>query len=116
MKKILISAFILSTLYCKAGGLDSLKVSMLSRGSETREINLRIRKSNELRTNGALILASGVMFSAISYWLERSRINRNLPDGYNGYSLSKDLALNYGIGALGVGLTLTGGVIIFKNK
>jgi hypothetical protein len=116
MKKILISAFILSTLYCKAGRLDSTKVSMLSRGSETREINLRIRNPNELRTNGALILASGVMFSAISYWLENSRINRNLPDGYNGYSLSKDLALNYGIGALGVGLTLTGVVIIIKNK
>jgi hypothetical protein len=113
MKNILTLIFILTTFFSKAGGLDS--TSILFNKSPEREINLHLRSHNsELSTNGYLTAISGLGFITTGFLLERKRIERNVPDGYFGYSKSRDMGLNYFITSLGAGLTVTGVIMIRK--
>jgi hypothetical protein len=114
MRLILTIAFILTTLCSIAGGLDSTQTMMLNK-NQNREINLHLRSSNkELSTNGFLTSVSGLGFTSIGILLEQKRIQQNIPDGYFGYSKSKDMGFNYLITSLGVGMTITGVIMIKK--
>jgi len=114
MRLILTIAFILTTLCSIAGGLDSTQTMMLNK-NQNREINLHLRSSNkELSTNGFLTSVSGLGFTTIGILLEQKRIQQNIPDGYFGYSKSKDIGFNYLITSLGVGMTITGVIMIKK--
>lgn len=113
MKNILTLIFILTTFISKAGGLDSTSI-MFNRSPE-REINLHLRSHDkELSTNGFLTSVSGLGFITTGFLLERKRIERNIPDGYFGYSKTRDMGLNYFITSLGAGLTITGVIMIRK--
>ena len=115
MRLILTIAFILTTLCSIAGGLDSTQTMMLNK-NQNREINLHLRSSNkELSTNGFLTSVSGLGFTTIGILLEQKRIQQNIPDGYFGYSKSKDIGFNYLITSLGVGMTITGVIMIKKS-
>ncbi len=112
MRLILTLILILTSLYSSAGGLDS--TSMFNKSTE-REINLHIRSyDKELSTNGLLVNVSGLGFITAGVLLDKRRIERNLPDGYFGYSKSKDISLNYGLISLGAGLIVTGTIMIRK--
>jgi hypothetical protein len=114
MRLILTIAFILTTLCSIAGGLDSTQTMMLNK-NQNQEINLHLRSSNkELSTNGFLTSVSGLGFTTIGILLEQKRIQQNIPDGYFGYSKSKDIGFNYLITSLGVGMTITGVIMIKK--
>lgn len=114
MRIILTIVFILTTLCSIAGGLDSTQTMMLNK-TQNQEINLHLRSSNkELSTNGFLTSVSGLGFTTIGILLEQKRIQQNIPDGYFGYSKSKDMGLNYFITSLGVGMTITGVIMIKK--
>jgi hypothetical protein len=114
MRIILTIVFILTTLCSIAGGLDSTQTMMLNK-TQNREINLHLRSSNkELSTNGFLTSVSGLGFTTIGILLEQKRIQQNIPDGYFGYSKSNDMGLNYFINSLGVGMTITGVIMIKK--
>jgi len=113
MRLILTLIFTLTTLYSIAGGLDS--VSIMFNKTPEREINLHLKTHNkELSTNGYLTAVSGLGFITTGFLLERKRIKQNIPDGYFGYSKSKDIGLNYFITSLGVGMTITGVIMIRK--
>ena len=115
MRIILTIVFILTTLCSIAGGLDSTQTMMLNK-TQNREINLHLRSSNkELSTNGFLTSVSGLGFTTIGILLEQKRIQQNIPDGYFGYSKSKDMGFNYLITSLGVGMTITGVIMIKKS-
>jgi hypothetical protein len=114
MKKSIILGLMLFSLNCLA---DEPKKSMMFKRKEpNREIDLRINKPSETRTNGFLTLASGIMFTSIGIALEKQRIKDNIPDGYHGYSKANNIAFNYSVIGIGVGLSVTGGIIIFKAK
>ena len=114
MRLILTIAFILTTLCSIAGGLDSTQTMMLNK-TQNKEINLHLRSSDkELSTNGFLTSVSGLGFTTIGILLEQKRIQQNIPDGYFGYSKSKDMGLNYFITSFGVGLSVTGVIMIRK--
>jgi hypothetical protein len=112
MKKLSIIALMIYSLNCLA---DEPKKSIMFKRDPDRSIELYLRKPNELRTNGALVFASGLMFTTIGCLLERKRMENNIPDGYFGYSRSKDIGFNYGVGAIGVGLSITGIIMIRKS-
>jgi hypothetical protein len=102
----------MTTLCSIAGGLDS--TSMFNKSPE-REINLHLKNHNkELSTNGYLTAVSGLGFTTIGIILEQKRIQQNIPDGYFGYSKSKDMSFNYFITSLGAGMTITGVIMIRK--
>jgi hypothetical protein len=114
MRLILTIAFILTTLCSIASGLDSTQMMMLNK-NKNQEINLHLRSyDKELSTNGFLTSVSGLGFTTIGILLEQKRIQQNIPDGYFGYSKSKDMGLNYFITSLGVGMTITGVIMIKK--
>ena len=114
MKNILTLIFILTTLFSIAGGLDSTQFSMSNKPIK-QEINLHLRPNDrELSTNGYLTAVSGLGFTTIGILLEQKRIQQNIPDGYFGYSKSKDMGLNYFITSLGTGMIITGVVMIRK--
>lgn len=114
MRIILTISFILTTLCSIASGLDSTQTMMLNK-TQNREINLHLHSSNkELSTNGFLTSVSGLGFTTIGILLEQKRIQQNIPDGYFGYSKSKDMGFNYLITSLGVGMTITGVIMIKK--
>jgi len=113
MKNIITLIFILTTFISKAGGLDS--TSIMFNKSPEREINLHLRTHDrELSTNGFLTAFSGLGFITTGFLLERKRIEQNIPDGYHGYSKSKDIGLNYFITSLGAGMSITGVIMIRK--
>jgi len=113
MRSILTLILTLTTLHSLAGGLDS--TSIMFNKSPEREINLHLRTSDkELSTNGYLTAVSGLGFITTGILLEQKRIQQNIPDGYNGYSKSKDMGLNYFITSLGTGMTITGVIMIRK--
>jgi hypothetical protein len=113
MRLILTIILTLTTLCSIAGGLDS--TSIMFNKSPYREINLHLRTHNkELSTNGYLTAVSGLGFTTIGILLEQKRIQQNIPDGYFGYSKSKDMGFNYFITSLGVGMTITGVIMIKK--
>jgi hypothetical protein len=113
MRSILTLILTLTTLSSLAGRLDSTSV-MFNKSSE-REINLHLRTNDkELSTNGYLTAVSGLGFITTGLLLEQKRIQQNIPDGYNGYSKSKDMSLNYFITSLGAGMTITGVIMIRK--
>ena len=114
MRLILTISFILTTLCSIASGLDSTQIMMLNK-NKNQEINLHLRSyDKELSTNGFLTSVSGLGFTTIGILLEQKRIQQNIPDGYFGYSKSKDMGLNYFITSLGVGMTITGVIMIKK--
>jgi hypothetical protein len=114
MRLILTIAFILTTLCSIASGLDSTQIMVLNK-NKNQEINLHLRSyDKELSTNGFLTSVSGLGFTTIGILLEQKRIQQNIPDGYFGYSKSKDMGLNYFITSLGVGMTITGVIMIKK--
>ena len=114
MRLILTLILTLTTLYSLAGGLDS--TSIMFNKSPEREVNLHLRSNNkELSTNGYLTAVSGLGFTTIGILLEQKRIQQNIPDGYFGYSKSKDMGFNYLITSLGVGMTITGVIMIKKS-
>jgi hypothetical protein len=114
MRLILTIAFILTTLCSIASGLDSTQTIMLNK-TQNQEINLHLRSyDKELSTNGFLTSVSGLGFITTGIILEQKRIQQNIPDGYFGYSKSKDMGLNYFITSFGVGLTVTGVIMIKK--
>ena len=83
--------------------------------TQNQEINLHLRSyDKELSTNGFLTSVIGLVFTTIGILLEQKRIQQNIPDGYFGYSKSKDMGLNYFITSLGVGMTITGVIMIKK--
>ena len=83
--------------------------------TQNREINLHLRSyDKELSTNGFLTSVIGLVFTTIGILLEQKRIQQNIPDGYFGYSKSKDMGFNYLITSLGVGMTITGVIMIKK--
>jgi hypothetical protein len=97
-----------------AGGLDSTQLSMVNKPIK-QEINLHLRSNDkELSSNGFLTALGGLGFITTGILLEQRRIERNIPDGYFGYSKSKDIGLNYFITSLGGGLTITGVIMIGK--
>ena len=113
MRLILTLILTLTTLHSLAGGLDSTLI-MLNKPIR-QEINLHIHSNNkELSTNGFLVGVGGLGFTTIGILLEQKRIQQNIPDGYNGYSKSKDIGLNYLITSLGAGMTITGVIMIRK--
>lgn len=115
MKNILTLIFILTTLCSIAGGLDSTQTIMFKKSPE-REINLHLHSHDkELSSNGFLTAFGGLGFTTIGILLEQKRIQRNIQDGYFGYSKSKDMGLNYFITSLGAGLTITGVIMIRKS-
>lgn len=114
MRLILTISFILTTLCSISGGLDSTQTMMLNK-NQNKEINLHLRSNDkELSSNGFLTAVSGLGFITTGILLEQKRIKQNIPDGYNGYSKSKDIGLNYFITSLGAGLTITGVIMIRK--
>jgi hypothetical protein len=111
MRLIITLILILTSLQGIAGGLDSV---MFNKSSE-REINLHLRSyDKELSSNGFLTAVSGLGFITTGLLLEQKRMERNIPDGFNGYSKSKDMGLNYFITSLGSGMTITGVIMIRK--
>jgi len=113
MRSILTLILTLTTLHSLAGRLDS--TSIMFNKSPEREVNLHLRSNNkELSTNGYLTAVSGLGFTTIGILLEQKRIQQNMPDGYFGYSKSKDMGLNYFITSLGAGMTITGVIMIRK--
>jgi hypothetical protein len=114
MRLILTIAFTLTTLCSIASGLDSTQTMMLNK-NKNQEINLHLRSHNkELSTNGFLTSVSGLGFTTIGILLEQKRIQQNIPDGYFGYSKSRDMGFNYFITSLGAGMTITGVIMIKK--
>lgn len=117
MKIIITLALALMTFVANAGGKDSLGIVSPLLNKESYKIDLHLKhKSSEDRTNGFLMIAGGSMFMSIGAMLENNRKVRNLPDGYFGYSKSKDIAFNYSILGIGAALGITGGVIIYRLK
>jgi hypothetical protein len=113
MRLILTLVIILTSLYIRAGGLDSVSI-MFNRTPE-REINLHLKGHNlELSTNGFLTAASGLGFITAGALLEKKRIERNVPDGYFGYNKRNDIGFNYFLMTFGSGLTITGVIMIRK--
>ena len=113
MRLIITLILTLTTLYSLAGGLDS--TSIMLNHSTNKEINLRLRTNDkELSSNGFLTAVGGLGFITTGLLLEQKRIQQNIPDGYNGYSKSKDMGLNYFITSLGAGMTITGVIMIRK--
>jgi hypothetical protein len=113
MKNILTLIFILTSLCSLADGLDST-LTMLNK-PVSHEVNLHLRSNDkELSSNGFLTAVSGLGFITTGILLENKRIQQNIPDGYHGYSKSKDMGLNYFITSLGTGMTITGVIMIRK--
>lgn len=112
MKKVILLFLLLNTFSAISRTDDSL---IINNRYQNTEIDLHLKfKGNENKTNGFLIIASGIMFTGIGIALENKRKIDNIPDGYAGYSDSKSRALNYSILFLGIGLNITGGIITLK--
>jgi len=117
MRLILITTFILTTLYNIAGELDSTQFMMMNKSKfNTQQINLYLHSNNrELSSNGLLSAVSGLGFITTGILLESRRIRLNIPDGHNGYIKSKEIGFNYLITSIGAGLTITGVIMIRKS-
>ncbi len=116
MRLILTISFILTTLCSIAGGLDSTQTMMLNKKPITQEINLKLKTHNsQLKYDGYITAVGGLMFVTAGVLLENKRNVNKIPDGYHGYSKSKDIAFNYSLMSLGAAINITGIIMIIKS-
>lgn len=114
MRYLITFLFTLLSLYSSATGTDSTR-SIMFQDNEAPEISLNIKVNNQrLASDAIIVLATGVALTTAGILLEGDLRRSNIPDGYHGHSVRNNRIFNYSVLTLGIGLNITGGVMMIK--